>query len=411
MSELQEGSVCICTATAISDLGPSGGRAPSQSAFAGAGVFKPCVEGIKDKIQEDAAEKQAEKDADQKKRLCTIDEEEAEERVTEASGSGEMSSEPGNRGMKAKHFDETCIYRAKRLQDAKHLKLAEALEKNEKAGIEALAEVAALPAALSQHCELEKNTLEYRLTFVRAVRSASPEAKKNLAALILDTKIKRPPAEDYEHLEPLIELEKGQEEAFMELLASANSQDDVQWTEENLDILRAPHHKLIRSVDKACVDMLKKRKRYAEQKACHLDARRAAKRSRVADARDFFVAVPQVTNSDWSNRSHLLGGQWSNQAVKPIFALDELEALPSKSNAAVLEEADLDLPFVMHIPDVSEKLQAGPWVLLLLCPLLFVVVVVAEEVTVDSNCCRFRFVGLKAGCVYLKASWISKPAS
>jgi hypothetical protein len=162
----------------------------------------------------------------------------------------------------------------------------------------------------------------------------------SLAALILGFRTKRPPVEDYKLLEPLAKLALGQKVAFADLVNTAQR--------------RATMVRLARNVAKATVNMLaarKARKRVAEQKACG-----TAKKSKVA--------VP-------------LG---KAQAVKPIFALD-LPEVPSKSNATSLDEADLDTPFVMHLPEVQKTLQAGPWVLLL-CPLLFVVVVVAKEVTV-----------------------------
>jgi hypothetical protein len=161
-----------------------------------------------------------------------------------------------------------------------------------------------------------------------------------LTALIRDAKTKRPPAEDYELLEPLAKLRLGQTAGFVDLEWTAKSQDDVLRFCRILDARRAPMANLARRVAKA-VDLLGARKtlkRLAEEKAGA-----APKKSRVA------VPPDQAP------------------AENPIFEMDGLETMPNMSNAVVLHESDLDRPFVMHMPLVSKTLQAGPCPLVICC--------------------------------------------
>ena len=176
-------------------------------------------------------------------------------------------------------------------------------------------------------------------------------AESDLQGLIRDARLKRPPAEDYHLLEPLAKLRLGQTVGFVDLIGHARNNDDIFRLCKALETRRKPMNDLARAVAKAAQDLQgarKSRKRLADQKA---DGG-PAKKARVA-------VIPE----------HVI-------SVKPIFGMDGLQTIPNMSNAVVLHESDLDRPFVMHMPLVSKTLQAGP------CPLLFVVVVVAKEVTV-----------------------------
>ena len=176
-------------------------------------------------------------------------------------------------------------------------------------------------------------------------------AESDLQGLIRDARLKRPPAEDYHLLEPLAKLRLGQTVGFVDLIGHARNNDDIFRLCKALETRRKPMNDLARAVVKAASDLTgarKSRKRLADQKA---DGG-PAKKARVA-------VIPE----------HVI-------SAKPIFGMDGLQPLPSLSSASVLCDYNLDKPFVMNMAVATKKLQAGP------CPLSFVVVVVAKEVTV-----------------------------
>jgi hypothetical protein len=337
----------------------NGGRAPSKGAFAGTGVFEPILGNLIEDIQEDAVEKQAKKDAQKKKRLhpnAPEDDEPSAEGDMEATGSGGTSSDHTATNPKAKLFDESSINKAKRTQETAHGRLAELMKKSHKSGLAALADIDGLPADEAKHYDLEKGTVAYRMKFLTTILQDAKTKEEmllveaELAVLIQDAKSKRPPSEDYEHLEALANLRLGQTVGFVDLVDTAKSTDDVLRMSRTLELRRVPMTNLARSVAKASLDLVgarKSRKRVAEQKAGG-----ATKKSRVAVTPDQALVT------------------------KHIFAMDGLEPFASRSNAVKLYDDDMDMPFVMNMPLASKKLQAGP------CPLLFVVVVVAKEVTV-----------------------------
>jgi hypothetical protein len=337
----------------------NGGRAPSKGAFAGTGVYEPILGNLREDIQEDELDKQKKKDALKKKKLHPTAPEDGEpsaEGDGEATGSGATSSDHTPTTAKPKLFDESSINKAKRTQEAAHGRLAELLNKSYKSGLAALADIDALPAEEAKHYSLEKGTVAYRMKFLMTVLH-DPKTKEDmllaeteLIALIQDARTKRPPSEDYERLELLANLRLGQTVGFVDLVDAAKNTDDVLRMSKALELRRVPMNNLAKSVAKASMDLLgarKSRKRVAEQKAGS-----AAKKARVAVTPDQALVT------------------------KHIFAMDGLEPFASRTNAVKLYDEDMDMPFIMNMPALQKKLQAGP------CPLLFVVVVVAKEVTV-----------------------------
>jgi hypothetical protein len=340
----EHGDMAAIAQSMVSTTSSNDGRAPSKGACSGTGVFKPNLGIMIEDIQEDAFEKQAKTDAQKKKRLhldAPEDDEPSAKGDMEAAGTGGTSSDHTGTTPKAK------VDKAKRWQETAYARLDVLLKKSHKMGLEALEDIDGLTADEAKHYDLEKDTLVYRMKFLtKIVQDAKTEEEMmlletELKALIRDGETKRPPAFNYELLAPLAKLRLAQTAGFVDLVWTAESQDDVFRFCRILDASRAPVANLARSVAKASVDLvgaMKKRKRLAEEKASA-----ALKKSRVA------VPPDQAP------------------AVNPIFEMDGLETMPNMSNAVVLHESDLDRPFVMHMPLVSKTLQAGPCPLVISC--------------------------------------------